>query len=106
MKYPTKEYNLGVLYPHLVKEFHPTKNGNLKPNEIYYRSTRKIWWKCPNGKDHEWKGEVRFRFKVDKNKKIHITKCPFCIGKKVSITNCLADSIAPAVFSPITVANL
>ena len=81
--------SLESLYPEVSKEFHPTKNGNLKPNEIYYRSTRKIWWKCPNGKDHEWKGEVRFRFKVDKNKKIHITKCPFCIGKKVSITNCL-----------------
>ena len=25
-KYPTKDYNLGILYPHLVKEFHPTLN--------------------------------------------------------------------------------
>ena len=81
--------SLESLYPEVSKEFHPTKNGNLKPNEIYFRSARKIWWKCPNGLDHEFQTPVRNRIRLDKNKKIHITKCPFCIGKKVSITNCL-----------------
>lgn len=38
--------------PELAKEWHPTKNGDLKPEYITYGSHRKIWWLCEQG--HEW----------------------------------------------------
>ncbi len=31
----------------LTSEWHPTKNGALKPTDITVGSERKIWWKCP-----------------------------------------------------------
>ena len=60
-----------------------------KPSEIYFRSTKKIWWKCANGPDHEWKAEVRSRFKIGKNKNIEITKCPYCAGNRKKVNRVL-----------------
>lgn len=34
-------------YPQIAKEWHPTKNGNLKPGMFKSRSDQKFWWKCP-----------------------------------------------------------
>lgn len=33
-------------FPELVKEWHPTKNGHLKPTMFKPYSTHKIWWIC------------------------------------------------------------
>ena len=30
-------------YPHLVKEWHPTKNGELTPNDFTHGSGKKVW---------------------------------------------------------------
>ena len=32
-------------YPHLVKEWHPTKNGDLTPKDVTYGSNKKVWWR-------------------------------------------------------------
>ncbi|MFX0173982.1 MAG: zinc-ribbon domain-containing protein [Candidatus Hodarchaeota archaeon] len=69
-------------FPDLVKEWHPKKNIDLSPDKISYRSPKKVWWKCPKGPDHAWKTSP-FR-------RINGTGCPFCDGKKVSVTNSLA----------------
>lgn len=45
--------------PHLVKEWHPTRNGNLTPDKVTAGSGRKIWWKCIKG--HEWEASVYTR---------------------------------------------
>ena len=37
------------LYPDLVKEWHPTKNGDLTPNDFTHGSGKKVWWLCPKG---------------------------------------------------------
>ena len=39
-------------YPELVKEFHPSKNGELRPKDFTYGSSKKIWWKCSLNKSH------------------------------------------------------
>lgn len=46
--------------PDLAEEFHPTKNGELKPNCITRSSNKKIWWlgKC----GHEWQATVGSRY--------------------------------------------
>ncbi|WP_051145372.1 zinc-ribbon domain-containing protein [Butyrivibrio fibrisolvens] len=40
-----------------MKMWNYEKNTNIQPDQIYYRSSKKIWWKCDNG--HEWEARVR-----------------------------------------------
>ncbi len=50
-------YNdLATTHPDLAKEWHPTKNDNLKPTDVVAGSARKVWWKCPKG--HEYQAKV------------------------------------------------
>ena len=53
-----KSNSLKTLDPKLAKEWHPTKNGNLSPENIGIGSAKKVWWKCPKGGDHEWEAAV------------------------------------------------
>jgi hypothetical protein len=46
-------------------------------------SGRKVWWKCARGSDHEWAASPNSRTRG-------LTGCPFCAGRKVSVTNSLA----------------
>ena len=46
------ETDLATTHPYLVKEWHATKNRNLKPSDVMAGTDRKIWWQCKNG--HEW----------------------------------------------------
>ena len=70
-----KGYNdLETHYPEIAREWHPIKNGNLKPSEISSGSNKKIWWKCDKG--HEWKTTVAKRIGEK-------TNCPYCSNKKV-----------------------
>ena len=66
-------------YRELVKEWHPTKNGDLIPDNFTYGSGKKVWWKCSKGDDHEWIVSINNR---TSNKR----KCPFCSNQKVSKT--------------------
>ena len=68
--------DLETVNPELAKQWHPTKNGNLKPNQVTYGSKKKVWWLFPyddirTGKhyDFEWTAEIKCR---NKN-----SNCPF-----------------------------
>ena len=77
--------SLSILHPDIAKEWHPTKNGDLTPSGVTAGTTRKVWWKCDQGPDHEWDSQIVQRtFSSQKRNK---TGCPFCAGKKASITN-------------------
>jgi len=84
LKRPINSSNppITVTHPHLVKEWHPVKNGPYKPDEYTYGVKDKVWWKCPKGPDHVWKAQVNSRT-------TRKAGCPCCAGKKVSITNSL-----------------
>ena len=56
-------------YPDLVKEWHPTKNGILAPNEETSKSDKKVWWLCSNGHSHQ---------SVIKNRTLNKSLCPQC----------------------------
>lgn len=71
-------------FPEVVKEWHPSKNDGLTPEKVSAGSSKKIWWKCNKGPDHEWKTKINHRT-GDKQ-----SGCPYCIGLKVSVTNSLA----------------
>ncbi len=50
-------YNdLATVNPELAREWHPTKNGQLKPTDVTSSSGIKVWWKCTKG--HEWQSTV------------------------------------------------
>ena len=68
--------SLAGVFPELVKQWHPTKNSDLKPTDIMSRSQVSVWWKCEEG--HEWKASVWSRTKGN-----HIRKCPICCSVKV-----------------------
>ena len=69
-----KDNCLETVNPKISMEWHPTKNGKLKPRDVMPGSDKKVWWKCKKG--HEWKASIYSR-----NKK---TKCPFCSGRKIN----------------------
>jgi len=77
-------------YPELVAEWHPSKNVDLYPYEVRYASNRLIWWKCEKGPDHEWRSSANVRTRSG----TAAQPCPFCTGRRASITNCLA-TVAP-----------
>lgn len=68
------ENDFATAYPELAKEWHPTKNGLLRPDEVAVYSNKKVWWICD--KDHEYRAAVADRT----NQK---TGCPYCVGRKV-----------------------
>ena len=69
--------------PDIAAQWHPTKNGDLKPEDVTESSSKKVWWKCPMGEDHEWQTSPNSRWGK--------TGCPFCVGQRVSVTNSLAS---------------
>ncbi len=62
-------------HPHLLAEWHPTKNGEIKPEECAPGSCKQIWWSCPNtcshGCVHEWQTRISDRA-------IRGSGCPYC----------------------------
>src|SRR6266545_342702 len=76
-------------FPRLVREWHKTKNRELRPRDVTAGSDRKVWWKCPKGPDHEWPAIVGNRTRVGAG-------CPFCAGLRACTANCLA-TVAPRV---------
>jgi len=80
-------------YPELLKTWDFRKN-EIDPNKVPHWSKEKFWWRCPEGKDHEWCTPPAFRLNqlnCDALKiSNYVSECPFCCNKKVSITNSLA----------------
>lgn len=72
--------NLAGLNPTLASEWHPTKNGDLRPEQVWPKSNRKVWWLCSEG--HEWQAVVGGRAAG--------SNCPYCYGRFASKENNLA----------------
>jgi len=54
--------------PLLAAQWHPTKNGDLRPADVIVGTTRSIWWQCDQG--HEWQ--------VSPAQRLSGTNCPGC----------------------------
>jgi hypothetical protein len=76
-------HNLKEVFPAIAAQWHPDKNGVLKPEDFTPRSRAKVWWKCPKGIDHEWQSLVQTRTDSRSN----LDGCPFCANKRPSRTN-------------------
>lgn len=71
-------------FPHLAAEWHPTKNGELKPSEVKPGSSVRVWWRCRTNPAHEWDATVTVR-----TQKKSRGLCPHCSGHVVSSVNSL-----------------
>jgi hypothetical protein len=72
MRRSEKNLNLFTVAPDLVKEWHPTANGNLTQRTVKIINSKKVWWICNNS--HEWMATIKYR--------INGSGCPLC-GKDV-----------------------
>lgn len=66
---PSKEYNLAICYPHLIKEWDTISNP-CSPADVLPGSLNKFWWKCQFG--HRWQSSV--------NNRARGSGCPYCCG--------------------------
>ena len=73
----TTNNSLATKYPAIAKEWHPTKNGNLKPEYIDYSSHVKAWWVCSKC-GNEFQKSVGGRTSVTKKQ----VGCAFCTGQR------------------------
>ena len=69
-KIVVKGFNdLATKRPDLAKEWHPTKNGDLKPTQVCCGNNKKVWWLGECG--HEWEAIIS-------NRTNNNTNCPYC----------------------------
>jgi len=66
-------------YPDLAAQFHPTKNGDLTPADVVAGTSKKVWWICDKGPDHEWQAAGSTRLAGN--------GCRSCAGHQASVTN-------------------
>lgn len=72
---------LAALYPHISKEWNPTKNHKLRPQDVTKGCGKKVWWLCPKG--HSYVNNIVTRVTQRQS-------CPYCYGKRVYEDNSVA----------------
>lgn len=60
---------LCITYPAIAAQWHPTKNGDLTPEDVTAGSAKKVWWQCEKG--HVWQAQI-------KNRTFENSGCPVC----------------------------
>ncbi len=65
--------DLATTDPALAAQWHPTRNGDLRPTEVTRGSSKRAWWVCEKG--HEWQATVAG--------KVAGKDCPYCAGRRV-----------------------
>ena len=66
--------DLASRLPEVAKEWHPTMNCALTPEQVTCGSAKKVWWKC-NACGYEWKAIICSRAGAQR------CGCPMCAGK-------------------------
>ncbi|MBS1992694.1 MAG: zinc-ribbon domain-containing protein [Cyanobacteria bacterium SZAS LIN-3] len=79
----SKNNCLNKEFPYIAAQLHPTKNKGLTGDDIAVFSHVKVWWRCKVSPDHDWQA-------TPANRTIHGSGCPYCTGRQVCSTNCLA----------------
>lgn len=64
--------DLGHLQPELATEWHPTKNGDLTPQNVTAQSHKKVWWLGSCG--HDWQAKISDRSRG--------SGCPTCARRR------------------------
>jgi len=103
-KYVSPGRSFADRFPELAAEWHPAKNGELKPSDVMPGSSKRVWWRCKTNPAHEWEATVTVR-----TQKKSRGLCPHCSGYYVSSANSLqakrpdiAKEWHPTKNSPLT----
>ena len=78
---------LSQSHPEVAAQWHPTKNGDLTPDQVVAGSHKKAWWICTEGPDHEWETTVVWRARQGSG-------CPICSGRIAAPSTSLAATHA------------
>jgi len=81
----TPATSIQALYPEVARNWHPTRNGKLTPDQVKLHAKRRFWWRCPVDRRHEWQASPSA-----------MARCPICVGKKVIFESSLAGA-APEI---------
>ena len=65
--------DLATLFSELARQWHPTKNGSLTPEQVLPGSHRMVWWICE--RNHEWRAQVKSR--------VAGCGCPVCANREI-----------------------
>lgn len=68
------ENDLATTNPELAEQWHPEKNGELTPDQVFAGGNQKVWWRCKKG--HEWQAQIYSRGFGNFG-------CPVCAGKVI-----------------------
>jgi Probable Zinc-ribbon domain/Protein of unknown function (DUF559) len=74
---PASGRSFGDRYPDVAAEWHPTRNGDLKPTDLKPASRKKVWWRCQEG--HEWQVSPADRRRDE--------QCPKCANRFRALKN-------------------
>jgi hypothetical protein len=74
-----KENCLRNAFPKIAAQWHPTKNGNLTPENTVKGSHERVWWKDPKC-GHEWQAYICTRTSQN-------NQCPYCQHSLLSPTH-------------------
>jgi hypothetical protein len=75
-----------LAYPLALEHWDRHRNGALTPDQVSHGSNRVVWWICRKAPDHVWQESAHQRVRS-------IARgfgCPFCSGRRPSVTNSLA----------------
>ena len=62
--------DLATRHPDVAAQWHPTRNGDITPDQVIPGEVAKRWWQCALG--HEWQTATRFRTSAGSG-------CPVCV---------------------------
>jgi len=67
----TEATSLAALHPILAREWHPTRNEALTPDDVTLGSQRRVYWRCAVDPRHEWAASIG-------NRALRASGCPEC----------------------------
>jgi len=73
---------LGFKNPEIAKLWHQTANKDLTPFQATPFSSKLVWWKCPEGEQHEWQATIA--------NVVNGSTCPVCMNRKITTENNLS----------------
>ncbi len=60
--------DLATRFPDIAAQWHPTRNGDLRADQVSVTTGQKVWWECPTG--HVYQAGVAAR--------VRGAGCPLC----------------------------
>lgn len=76
---PCEHSYISYTHKEIMKEWHPTKNGDKLPSKMLASDHTKVWWVCPKkcslGCEHEYEASIYSRCSLNSG-------CPICAGQK------------------------